>query len=67
MRIVDDESKVEELRRPRPWTLTGSTSYIADLIQQYIDAGAEEVMFAGVPTRAEYFERIDKEILAQFD
>lgn len=67
MRIVDDESQVEELRRPRPWTLTGSISYIAELIQQYIDAGVEEMMFAGVPTRAEYFDRIDKEILSQFD
>ena len=67
MHITDDEKRAEKLRRPRPWTLTGSASYICDLIQQYIDQGAEEVMFSGVPTRASYFERINEEILAQFD
>ena len=67
LRIEDDDKRAEELRRPRPWTLTGSTGYIADLIQQYIDAGAEEVMFAGVPTRAALYQRIDEEILSQFD
>ena len=67
MRIEDDESRGKELRTARPWTLTGTTSYIADLIQQYIDAGAEEIMFSGVPTKAEHFERIDQDILAQFD
>ena len=67
LRIEDDEKRGEELRRSRPWTLTGTTSYIADLLQQYIDAGAEEIMFAGVPTRAEFYDRIDKDILAQFD
>lgn len=67
MRIEDDESRGEELRKGRPWTLTGTTNYIADLIGQYIDAGAEEIMFSGVPTKAEHFERIDQDILAQFD
>ena len=67
MRIEDDETRGQELRRSRPWTLTGTTRYIADLIQQYIDAGVEEIMFAGVPTRAAYYERIDQDILAQFD
>ena len=67
LRIEDDEKRGEELRRSRPWTLTGTTSYIADLLQQYIEAGAEEIMFAGVPTRAEFYDRIDKDILAQFD
>ena len=67
MRIEDDESRGEELRKSRPWTLTGTTSYIADLIQQYIDAGAEEIMFSGVPTKAELFDRIDRDVLAQFD
>lgn len=67
LRIVDDEKQAEELRRPRPWTLTGTTNYIADLLQQYIDQGAEEIMFSGVPTKAEHFERISEDILAQFD
>lgn len=67
MRIEDDESRAAELRAPRPWTLTGTPNYIADLIQQYFDNGAEEVMFSGVPTKAEHFERINEDVLSQFD
>lgn len=66
MRIEANEQRAEEIRAARPWTLTGSTSFIADRIQQYIDQGAEEIMFSGVPTKAEHFERISSEILSQF-
>ena len=67
MRLEDDDNRAAELREARPWTLTGSPNYVADLIGQYFDKGAEEVMFSGVPTRAEYFERIDHDVLSQFD
>ena len=67
LRIEDDDTRAAELRRPRPWTLTGSPNYIADLIGQYFDNGAEEVMFSSVPTRAELYQRIDEDILSQFD
>ena len=67
LRIEDDEKRGEELRKARPWTLTGTTNYIIDLLGKYIDQGAEEIMFSGVPTRAEYFERISEDILSAFD
>lgn len=31
------------------------------------DAGCDEMMFPAVPTRAEYFERIDADVLSAFD
>ena len=67
MRLVDDEKQAEEFRRERPWVIHGSPAYCIDLIGQYIDAGAEEVMFSGIQTRAERFERIDADVLSAFD
>ncbi len=67
MRLVDDDKQAQELRRQRPWALTGSPSYCIDLLGQYIDAGAEEIMFSSVPTRASYFARIDSDVLSAFD
>ena len=67
MRIeADDQRAKAELSR-RPWILCGTPGYIIDLISQYIDAGAEEIMFSGVPTRARNFEKINSEILSAFD
>lgn len=67
MRIEDDESKAKAELERRPWILCGTPSYIIDLIGQYIDAGVQEMMFSGVPTRAKYFERIDSDILSAFN
>jgi len=67
MRLVDDEKQAEEFRGQRHWVLFGSPSYCIDLIGQYIDAGAEEIMFSSVPSRPEYFERIDSDVLSAFD
>jgi|TARA_B100000315_G_scaffold256391_1_gene302187 F420-dependent oxidoreductase-like protein len=67
MRLVDDDSKAKEFRSERPWALIGSPAYCIDLIGQYIDAGAEEIMFSTVPSRPHYYERIDADVLSAFD
>ena len=67
LRIENDEKKATALRKRRgEWVLFGSTSFIIDRIQQYIDAGAEEIMFGGLPTKPELFELINEEILSAF-
>lgn len=66
MRLEDnDEVAKRELSR-RPWIVCGNANYCIDLIGQYIDAGAEEVMFSGIPTKAELFERISSDVLSAF-
>ncbi|MHA2397859.1 MAG: TIGR03560 family F420-dependent LLM class oxidoreductase [Promethearchaeota archaeon] len=67
-RLEDDEKKAAELRKVQgEWKLFGSPSFVIDRIQQYIDAGAEEIMFGGVLAKPELFERINNEILSAFD
>lgn len=67
MRITDDEAVAKAELESRPWTLTGKPSYIIDLIGQYFDAGLEEIMFSGVPTKKANFDRINSDILSAFD
>ena len=67
MRLEDDEAKAAQLRAQRGgWVLYGPPSYVIDVIGAYIDAGCDEMMFSAVPTRAEYFQRIDEDVLAAF-
>ncbi|MFX1537901.1 MAG: hypothetical protein ACFFDI_27225 [Promethearchaeota archaeon] len=43
---------VAELCKERgEWVLFGSASFIIDRIQQYIDAGAEGIMFGEIPSK----------------
>lgn len=66
-RLEDDEEKAARLRKMQgEWRLFGTASFIIDRIQQYIDAGAEEIMFGSVPTKPELFQRINDEILSVF-
>jgi alkanesulfonate monooxygenase SsuD/methylene tetrahydromethanopterin reductase-like flavin-dependent oxidoreductase (luciferase family) len=66
--LENDEKKAEELRKRRgEWVLFGTKSFIIDRIQQYIDAGAEEIMFGGIPTKPELFKVIEEEIISEFD
>jgi len=68
LRVENDEKKAAELRKGRgEWVLFGSTSFIIDRIQQYIDAGAEEIMLGGVPSKPKLFKLIDEEILSAFN
>ncbi|MCK5344597.1 MAG: LLM class flavin-dependent oxidoreductase, partial [Candidatus Heimdallarchaeota archaeon] len=67
-RLEDDEKKAAELRKGQgEWKLIGTAPFIIDRIQQFIDAGAEEIMLGGVPAKPKLFERIDNEILSVFD
>jgi len=67
LRLESDEKKAAELRKTRgEWALYGTASFIIDRIQQYIDAGAEEIMLGSVPMKSELFERINEEILSAF-
>ena len=67
-RLENDEKKAAELRKGRgEWVLFGSSSFIIDRIQQYIDAGAEEIIFGGIPTKTGLYEQINDEILSAFD
>ena len=67
MRITDDEAASKAELERRPWILCGKPSYIVDLIGQYFDAGLEEIMFSGVPTKKENFDRINADVLSAFD
>ncbi len=51
----------------RPWYCWGTAPSIQDLLQQYIEAGAEEIILCGVPNQPESWQQIDDEILAAFD
>lgn len=67
-RLENDEKKAAGLRKTRgDWGLYGSAHFIIDRIQQYIDAGAEEIMLGSVPSKPKLFEVIDEEILSAFD
>ena len=68
LRLESDEKKAEELRkRYGEWVLYGTASFIIDRIQQYKDAGVEEIMFGGVPCKPELYESINDEILSAFN
>ncbi|MDE0054314.1 MAG: hypothetical protein OXT64_08710 [Gammaproteobacteria bacterium] len=46
--------------------MSESLVYIVDLIGQYFDAGVEEIMFSGVLTKKENFDRINADVLSAF-
>ena len=67
LRIESDEEKAAQLRKKRlNWALYGTVPFIIDRIQQYIDAGAEEIVFSGVLPKLELFEQIKEEIISAF-
>jgi len=67
IRLENDEKKAAKYRKERgEWLLFGSAPFIIDRIQQYIDVGVEEIMFAGVPSKPKLYELIDEEILSAF-
>ena len=68
LRLESDEKKAAQLRKTRgEWILYGTASFIIDRIQQYEDAGVEEIMFGGVPSKPGLYERINEEILSAFN
>ena len=65
--LENDEKRAAVFRKKRgEWTLTGSTSFIINRIQEYLDVGVEEIMFGSVPSKAELYERLNNEILSAF-
>ncbi len=67
LRIEKDEKEAVQLRkRHGDWFLYGTIPFIIDRIQQYIDAGAEEIIFSGVQSKPELFEQIQEEIISVF-
>jgi len=67
LRILNDEKEAVQFRKSRgDWCLYGSIPFIIDRVQQYIDAGAEEIIFSGIKSEPELFEQIEVEILSTF-
>jgi F420-dependent oxidoreductase-like protein len=67
LRIVKDEKEAVQLRKRRGESfLYGSVSFIIERIQQYIDAGAEEIIFSGILSKPELFEQVKEEIISAF-
>jgi len=50
-----------------PWYCWGTVPAIQDLLGDYIEAGAQEIMLCAVPNKPEAWQRIDEEILSVFD
>lgn len=71
LRIENDEKEATQLRkRLGEWCLYGTVPFIIDRIQQYIDAGAEEIicsMSGTVKSKPEQFEQLKQEILPVFN
>ncbi len=51
----------------RPWYCWGTASCVQDLLQQYIEAGAEEIILCGIPNQPDAWQQIDDEVLCAFD
>ncbi|MHA2125325.1 MAG: hypothetical protein ACXABO_08205 [Promethearchaeota archaeon] len=67
LRIEKDEMKAVQIRKSRgEWGLYGSIPFIIDRVQEYIDAGAEEIMISAVPSKPKLYEQIQEEILSAF-
>jgi alkanesulfonate monooxygenase SsuD/methylene tetrahydromethanopterin reductase-like flavin-dependent oxidoreductase (luciferase family) len=67
LRIVKDEKEAVQLRKRRGESfLYGSVPFIIDRIQQYIDAGAEEIIFSGILSKPELFEQVKEEVVSAF-
>ena len=65
-RLFDTEQQWKAANVP-PWYVWGTANAIQDHIGAYIDAGAEEIMFCGVPNKPALWQRIEAEVLSVFD
>ncbi len=50
----------------QPWYCWGTAAYVQDLLHQYVEAGAEEIILCGIGNRPDAWQQIDAEILAAF-
>ena len=67
LRIFGDEKEAVQYRetRGKSW-LYGTVPYIINRIQQFIDVGAEEIIFSGIKSKAELFKQVEDEIISAF-
>ena len=67
LRIFDDEKEAVQYRetRGKSW-LYGTVPYIINRIQQFIDVGAEEIIFSGIKSKVELFKQVEDEIISAF-
>ncbi len=57
----------EDAKSPgQPWYCWGTAAYVQDLLHQYVEAGAEEIILCGIGNRPDAWQQIDAEILAAF-
>ena len=67
LRIANDEKEAAQFTKQRRESfLYDTVPIIIDRVQQYIDAGAEEIIFSGVKSEPALFEQIKDEILSAF-
>jgi alkanesulfonate monooxygenase SsuD/methylene tetrahydromethanopterin reductase-like flavin-dependent oxidoreductase (luciferase family) len=67
IRILNDEKEAVQFRKNRgDWCLYGSVPFIIDRVQQYIDAGAEEIIFSGIKSEPELFKQVNEDIMSAF-
>jgi len=67
LRIANDEKEAAQFTKQRRESfLYNTVPIIIDRVQQYIDAGAEEIIFSGVKSEPALFEQIKDEILSAF-
>ncbi|HAL47688.1 MAG: LLM class flavin-dependent oxidoreductase [SAR202 cluster bacterium] len=65
--LSNDETAVNELiQRVGPGTVAGTAEYIIERVGEFIDAGADEIMFAPRPSDAESLQALDEEVIAAF-
>lgn len=61
------DSDEEAAKSPgQPWYCWGTASYVQDLLHQYVEAGAEEIVLCGVGNRPDAWQQIDDEVLSAF-
>ena len=65
-RLFDRESDYEA-SKGMPWYCWGTATMIQDTLGAYRDAGAQEVMLCGVPSKPALWQRIEAEVLSVFD
>jgi|TARA_B100001750_G_scaffold119213_1_gene94571 F420-dependent oxidoreductase-like protein len=65
-RLFETEEKFKS-SNGMPWYCWGTASRIQDLLAEYIEAGAQEIMLCSVPNKPEAWQRIDEDVLSAFD
>lgn len=67
--ITEDQEAVDNfVKQYGPGSMAGSKNQLVDRIGEFINEGAEEIMFGYIPTGdVEAYQRVEEEIVAAFD